>query len=67
MERTLGGNIDAESQACDVTEEFLAEFDKLAKIYECVLEFKGHETRDWGYWFRVSECGLEKFLETKRS
>ena len=61
LELTLGGEIDAESQACYAAEESLAGSDEMTKSYGDDLEFEGHETRDWGDW--VPERGLEKHFE----
>ena len=61
---TLG---DLESRVGDAMGEFLAEFDETERACGDVLGFGGHVTRDWGYWFRVSERGPEKYMETVRS
>ena len=61
VEQMLGDEGDPK----DVFEEFLAEFDELKEAFGVALGFGGHDTRDWGYWFRVTERGLDKFIVTE--
>ena len=58
--RTLGGEGGAE----DVEE---AKFDEMVEVFEDVLGFGGHVTRDQGLSFWESERGPEKFMLTKWS
>ena len=57
-----------ETKGQEVSERYdegaLAELGETTKFHWDVSRFRGHATRDWGYWFRVLERGLKKHIET---